>query len=439
MNSDSGRAALAPAGREKGVDAGEEDPKGLCVHTFRELMRGGASVFESMWVRHDRHGGGGLTEQEFGSFWHEWCQSVGRPPDPHEAHAVFRELDAESSGYLRWKDVAYPGTAASHSLSHWLRRKGRGFLGDPAKSPVASLPEVDWAPFPRDDAGGIRFGPKAALAVWNVGSGVAHHLFFAKRYEAPPGSILRSCLYAYPNMLSLLAKRSDRKEDSTFFGVALETPHAYVIFLRGTCLVAEVLADMKSINRKVADFPGAVHVGFHGVYVRGPNLQQQLKEVLQQFAAEDPGKPIVLAGHSLGGALASFAAVDALRWIPEAAHRLVLLTFGCPRCGNRAWATGFDVAMQGAGVTVWRVANKYDLVTKMGPKPWFRHCGVQLEFALKLAPMLGKHWIRNHVEAYPEWLQIQSVGNPSGCLDPTNVPADDEVLCSVQQALYFKH
>lgn len=33
------------------------------------------------------------------------------------------------------------------------------------------------------------------------------------------------------------------------------------------------------INRKVADFPGAVHVGFHGVYVRGPNLQQQLKEV----------------------------------------------------------------------------------------------------------------------------------------------------------------
>lgn len=24
--------------------------------------------------------------------------------------------------------------------------------------------------------------------------------------------------------------------------------------------------------------------------------------------------------------------------------------------------------------------------TKMGPKPWFRHCGVQLEFALKLAP-----------------------------------------------------
>lgn len=24
--------------------------------------------------------------------------------------------------------------------------------------------------------------------------------------------------------------------------------------------------------------------------------------------------------------------------------------------------------------------------TKMGPKPWFRHCGVHLEFALKLAP-----------------------------------------------------
>jgi len=40
MPSDSGRAALAPAGREKGVDAGEEDPKGLCVHTFRAGAEG---------------------------------------------------------------------------------------------------------------------------------------------------------------------------------------------------------------------------------------------------------------------------------------------------------------------------------------------------------------------------------------------------------------
>lgn len=43
----------------------------------------------------------------------------------------------------------------------------------------------------------------------------------------------------------------------------LETPHAYVIFLRGTCLVAEVLADMKSVWDPVSDD------GFRGMDERG--------------------------------------------------------------------------------------------------------------------------------------------------------------------------
>ena len=48
-------------------------------------------------------------------------------------------------------------------------------------------------------------------------------------------------------------------------------------------------------------------------------------------------------GHSLGGALATLAAVDIRKAIPECAHlNISCYTFGAPRTGNHAFAYDYN-------------------------------------------------------------------------------------------------
>ncbi len=48
-------------------------------------------------------------------------------------------------------------------------------------------------------------------------------------------------------------------------------------------------------------------------------------------------------GHSLGGALATLAAIDVRKAIPDAAHLSIsCYTFGAPRTGNHAFAREYD-------------------------------------------------------------------------------------------------
>jgi predicted lipase len=54
----------------------------------------------------------------------------------------------------------------------------------------------------------------------------------------------------------------------------------------------------------------------------------------------DLKKPIVLTGHSLGASIATFAAVSIAHKNPDADVRLI--TFGCPKIGNLAFAQLFQ-------------------------------------------------------------------------------------------------
>ena len=71
------------------------------------------------------------------------------------------------------------------------------------------------------------------------------------------------------------------------------------------------------------------------------------------------GKPAIFIGHSLGGALATYAAMRA-HWAQKKV--LAVYTFASPRVGNTRWAKVYNPIL---GQRTFRFANRHDLVTRL--------------------------------------------------------------------------
>eukprot|EP00178_Gracilaria_changii_P010518 TRINITY_DN305_c1_g2_i2.p2 TRINITY_DN305_c1_g2~~TRINITY_DN305_c1_g2_i2.p2 ORF type:complete len:197 (-),score=26.42 TRINITY_DN305_c1_g2_i2:643-1233(-) len=85
---------------------------------------------------------------------------------------------------------------------------------------------------------------------------------------------------------------------------------------------------------------------------------------------EKKRRPILLTGHSLGGALATICTLDLRVSLDLAGTEVMVSTFGSPRCGNALFRTIYDelVPMH------WRFAVESDIVTKL-PKLGYSHVG----------------------------------------------------------------
>ena len=124
---------------------------------------------------------------------------------------------------------------------------------------------------------------------------------------------------------------------------------------------------------------GHVHRGFHRCY-------ESVRPAIQSFllAHAGPESLIRVTGHSLGGALASLAAMDiATGGLP--CRALEVHTFASPLVGGARWARHF--ARQ--RLAAWRIANRRDVVTKVPPAfLGYRHVGVPIRFtsAKRLPP-----------------------------------------------------
>ncbi|MDB5103736.1 MAG: hypothetical protein JWP91_1425 [Fibrobacteres bacterium] len=103
---------------------------------------------------------------------------------------------------------------------------------------------------------------------------------------------------------------------------------------------------------------GTVHRGFSSAYDELKPLQDSML---------DKNKPVVVAGHSLGGATATIAALD----LKQRGYNVVsLTTFGCPRVG----AADFKKTYDAANIPTFRYVNSYDVVPRI-PKIGYNHVG----------------------------------------------------------------
>jgi len=96
-----------------------------------------------------------------------------------------------------------------------------------------------------------------------------------------------------------------------------------------------------------------VHKGFYEAY--HTTLKAQILAALDD-PKNSPGAPILVTGHSLGGALAVVAAFDLSRHHNKTVQEVY--TFGQPRVGNRAFAVAYKATVRNH----WRVTHRDDVI-----------------------------------------------------------------------------
>jgi triacylglycerol lipase len=124
----------------------------------------------------------------------------------------------------------------------------------------------------------------------------------------------------------------------------------------------DVKADANAVA-VLAEVIGRVHGGFK-------QHVDSLWPIIEQALAGNE-QPLWIAGHSLGGAMATICA-RRCKISRVTSDPLVLFTYGCPRVGDRAY-------LNHCHPTHYRWVNNNDIVTRV-PPPWFgyRHGGCEM-------------------------------------------------------------
>lgn len=139
-------------------------------------------------------------------------------------------------------------------------------------------------------------------------------------------------------------------------------PSVILVSFRGTENLGDWLSNLNSIGTTRPY--GEIHRGFLGAF-------QVVRARMEELLAKSPKLPVMLTGHSLGGALALIAAAE---W-RDKFHISRIHTFGQPAVGKKEFRTFIDHVYAGK---YHRFVNDDDIVPMV--PPWFCHCGSLMHF-----------------------------------------------------------
>jgi predicted lipase len=160
-----------------------------------------------------------------------------------------------------------------------------------------------------------------------------------------------------------------------FLGFALTSKQGSIIVFRGSQTADDWITNLqvRQADYVRAGVPaGRVHRGFLSFYT---NVQAQMQAAIKLL---NPTAPCYLTGHSLGGALATFATSDLS--LSPLKPQLRLYTYASPRVGNLAFAQ----YLSGAVPNMYRIFNLADSVPEVPPSKTrntaFHHVGQNWSF-----------------------------------------------------------
>ncbi|KAJ4000028.1 alpha/beta-hydrolase [Lentinula boryana] len=150
-----------------------------------------------------------------------------------------------------------------------------------------------------------------------------------------------------------------------------------VLAFRGSASFADILLDTQ-VQLVPLVSPGIsvphgvrVHAGFLTAW---NSVSVQVLAILaEQLLLHEDIQTIVTSGHSMGGSLATLAAVSAQQRFPQC--RVMSYSYGAPRTGNKAFAEFFNESL---GEDVFRVVHTYDGVpTMISQSLGYHHHGIE--------------------------------------------------------------
>lgn len=178
--------------------------------------------------------------------------------------------------------------------------------------------------------------------------------------------------------------------------IAHRKGNIFLIF-RGTRTDLEGFRDLRIslVPYPLPDF-GKVHDGFLQTYHL---FRTAIKETLDGMA---PGSKLFIAGHSLGGALATFA-------LPDIGARMVwksiaLYTYGSPRVGDNTFVTAFNRQYSEKS---FQIVNTSDMVGLLPPPlpivgtigGYFSHVDTPISFTIQCDDLQQNHDIKTYLSA----------------------------------------
>jgi predicted lipase len=225
----------------------------------------------------------------------------------------------------------------------------------------------------------------------------------------PPG-------FVPPNNYTLAAKLyaediTDVTPSYKVFGFIARSGTDVIVAIRGTEDVFEWLKDFEFLQ---VAFPyvnaGQTEKGFTQFYstlcTAPASTAPRAVEALRAVVADGSVKTVRIAGHSLGGALATMLAIDSAANIGGFSNNAVgleICTFGSPAVGDKVFAGTFDNLVSES----WRVANLPDIVPQV-PPVWAGYTHVDAQVPINSAD--------NTKHTFECWHALETYLNT---LDPT--------------------
>ncbi|RUS31207.1 Alpha/Beta hydrolase protein [Jimgerdemannia flammicorona] len=188
-----------------------------------------------------------------------------------------------------------------------------------------------------------------------------------------PGSQLTCGSYCsfFPNT-TVVTTFNTAKTTTIGFVARDDRNRAIIIAYHGSSYLTQFIQDAKFFK---VDYPPAngtkIHKGFFECF---QDSHSSVYDTVVNQVKQYPDYKLVLAGHSLGGALAVLQAMDFYQNEGYDNSKMIVYTYGQPRIGNDAFSSYVD----SLGLSIYRVINQNDIIPHYPPSPFnYKHHGTE--------------------------------------------------------------
>lgn len=216
------------------------------------------------------------------------------------------------------------------------------------------------------------------------------------------------------------------------------------VALRGTeGVVKDIITDISAYPSSYYSdgFCGSkVHIGFLDAYL---SIEGRIEQAVRNLIAMHPKSPLIVTGHSMGGAMAVICALDLQKKFPD--KRVIMYNYGAPSVGNSDFIDMYNACVN----TSWQFRAESDIVPTLSPyahvkeqfvlkttAPWFSftdhsRAGYENEI-LKL--LKGSPFIISGPNASVSSEEVSIIPDP-GPLEPSNIMIGN----TSEKEIHFPH